>query len=85
MVAKHGPACKSGLLVRVRCSGRPSDPLSASFGGSQGDGLVTGVFANGKAFAVHLRGDNTASRVRLVTQKKKEGDLTPAKAPNDAK
>ena len=35
-------------------------------GGSQGDGLITGVFADGNAFAVHLRGDQTASRVRLA-------------------
>ena len=35
-------------------------------GGSQGDGLVTGVFADGRAFAVHLRGAETASRVRLA-------------------
>ena len=34
-------------------------------GGSQGDGLVTGVFADGAPFAVHLRGDETASRVTL--------------------
>ena len=38
-------------------------------GGSQGDGLVTGVFANGNAFAVHLRGAETASRVRLAEMK----------------
>jgi hypothetical protein len=38
-------------------------------GGSQGDGLVTGVFADGRAFAVHLRGAETASRVRLAEMK----------------
>jgi len=38
-------------------------------GGSQGDGLVTGVFADGSAFAVHLRGAETASRVRLAEMK----------------
>ena len=35
-------------------------------GGSEGDGLVTGVFADGSAFSVNLRGDNTASHVILV-------------------
>lgn len=35
-------------------------------GGSEGDGIVTGYFADGSAFAVNLRGDATASRIRLA-------------------
>ena len=35
-------------------------------GGSQGDGLVTGVFTDGSSFAVNLRGDATSSRIRLA-------------------
>lgn len=42
------------------------DLLLDPMGGSQGDGIVTGTFADGSPFVVHLRGENTASRIRLA-------------------
>ena len=42
------------------------DLVLASSGGSEGDGFVTGVFADNTSFMVNLRGEDTASRVRLA-------------------
>ena len=37
-------------------------------GGNEGDGIVTGVFIDGSPFTVDLRGENTASCIRLVPE-----------------
>lgn len=58
-------------LITFHGSNLQLDPL----GGSQGDGVVTGIFADNTPFTVHLRGANTASRIRLA------GVSTPAPVP----